>query len=32
MKSTESYRKLLNRQQTELRRIMTGFDQHDRPI
>jgi hypothetical protein len=32
MKNTESYRKLLNRQQTELRRIMTGFDQHDRAI
>jgi hypothetical protein len=32
MKSTESYRRLLNRQQTELRRIMTGFDQHDRAI
>jgi hypothetical protein len=32
MKSTESYRKLLNRQQTELRRIMMGFDQHDKAI
>lgn len=32
MKNTESYRKLLNRQQTELRRIMTSFDQHDRAI
>jgi hypothetical protein len=32
MKNTESYRKLLNRQQTELRRIMTSFDQHGRAI
>jgi len=32
MKNTDSYRKLLNRQQTELRRIMTSFDQHDRAI
>lgn len=28
----ESYRKLLNKQQTELRRIMMSFDQHDKAI
>jgi hypothetical protein len=32
MKDIESHRKLLNKQQTELRRVMTGFDQHDRAI
>jgi hypothetical protein len=28
----ESYRKLLNKQQTELRHVMMGFDQHDKAI
>jgi hypothetical protein len=27
-----SYRKLLNKQQTELRQVMMSFDQHDRAI
>ena len=32
MKRMESYRKLLNKQQTELRRVMMSFDQHDKAI
>jgi hypothetical protein len=32
METIETYRKFLNRQQTELRRIMMRFDQHDRAI
>jgi hypothetical protein len=32
MKSAESYRKMCLKQQTELRRIMMGFNQHDKAI
>ena len=32
MKSVEAYRKMCLKQQTELRRIMMGFDQHDQAI
>jgi hypothetical protein len=32
MERMESYRKLLNKQQTELRQVMMSFDQHDKAI
>jgi hypothetical protein len=32
METIETYRKFLNKQQTELRRIMMRFDQHDKAI
>ena len=32
MKRMESYRKLLNKQQTELRHVMMSFDQHNKAI
>jgi hypothetical protein len=32
MKTIESHRKLLNKQQTELRKVMMSFDQHDKAI
>jgi uncharacterized damage-inducible protein DinB len=32
MKRMESYQKLLNKQQTELRQVMMSFDQHDKAI
>ncbi len=32
MKKMESYLKLLNKQQTELRRVMMSFDRHDKAI